>query len=169
MEKYTANELSDWLFEKAERARNPTIARKEVMSMDQRGRSTTMLGRLYFYKYSPIYGDKMSKFDKFPLCVPIERYNNGFLGVNLHYLPAASRAVLLEIMLGTKSEQTVTDDTIMRVNYQRLKSVSRVFNLAQPCIHRYIFNQVRSKFIEIYPREFDRAIQLPVDDWVFNQ
>ena len=61
MAKYTANELADWLFEKAQEAKNPQTARKHVMSMDQRGRVTTMLGRLYFYKDNPLYGDKIGR------------------------------------------------------------------------------------------------------------
>lgn len=167
--KYTSKEMQTWLFEKAAEAKDPRIARKLAMSNEERGRPFTVIGKLYLFKYNPVGRYTLPKYDKLPLCVPIERYNNGFLGLNLHYIGAVQRAALLEILLQTRSEAIVTDKTIMQVNYQRLLTNSKVEQLAIPCVHRYLFSQVRSKFIEIYPREYDLVIQLPVEDWVFNQ
>jgi hypothetical protein len=166
--KYNADELQRWLIEKAEQAKSPDIARKTILSNEQRGRSTTILGRLYFFKYSPIGRYTLPKYDRFPMCVPIERYNNGFLGLNLHYLPAGSRLSLIQMMLSTRNAFETSDVTVMKINYQMIKAINKLNTLATPCIHRYVFNQVRSKFIEIYPSEYDKAIQLPVEDWVFN-
>jgi hypothetical protein len=167
--KYTSAEMQKWLFEKAAEAKDPKIARKIVMSNDERGRAFAMLGKLYLFKYNPIGRYTLSKYDKLPLCVPIERYGNGFLGLNLHYLGVAQRSALLELLLQTRSEEIVNDKTVMKVNYQKLLTNTRVEKLAIPCVHRYVFTQVRSKFIEIYPSEYDLAVQLPVEDWVFNR
>ena len=30
--------------------------------------------------------DKLPYWDYFPLCIPIKKYKNGFMGLNLHYL-----------------------------------------------------------------------------------
>jgi hypothetical protein len=167
--KYTSEEMQKWLFEKAAAAKDPRTARKLAMSNEERGRAFTVIGKLYLFKYNPVGRYTLPKYDKLPLCVPIERYNNGFLGLNLHYIGAAQRAALLEILLQTRSEAVISDKTIMQVNYQRLLTNSKVEQLAMPCVHRYLFSQVRSKFIEIYPSEYDLAVQLPVEDWVFNQ
>jgi hypothetical protein len=167
--KYTSAELSKWLIEKAAEARNPGIARRIITTNDQRGRSTAMIGRMYFFKYEPIYGYRMPKYDKFPMCIPIERKNNGFLGLNLHYLPAGGRQKILELLLMYKSEALISDKTKMNISYDIIKSNSTLEKYAEPCIHRYIWGQCRSRFIEIYPAEFEKAIQLPVEDWVFNQ
>lgn len=167
--KYTSGEMQRWLFEKAQEAKAPNIARKIVLSNDQRGRSTTMLGRLYFFKYDPIGKYTLPKYDKFPMCIPIERRNNGFLGLNMHYIGTGARRSLLDMLLATRNVVELTDQTVIKANYQLIKSVDKINSLAAPCVHRYVFNQVRSRFIEVYPSEYDIAIQLPVEDWVFNQ
>lgn len=166
--RYTSAELQKWLVQKAVETLDPRIARKILLATDQRGRSTAMLGKLYFYKYNPLYGYKMTKYDKFPMCIPIERYHNGFLGLNLHYLPATGREALLEMMLKYKNEQVYSNATTLKVNYNTILANSGMETLAKPCIHRYLWTQCRSRFIQIYPEEFDKAIQLPVEDWVFN-
>lgn len=168
-EKYTSKELQEWLFEKALAAKNDKTARKMVLSMDQSGRSTTMIGKIYFFKYQPLYRDKLPKYDRFPMAIPIQRYNNGFLGLNLHYIGVGGRAALIDELMAFKSNSKMDDSTRMLVNWDLIKGFSRIISLAEPCVHRYIFNQCRSKFIEIYPSEYDKAIQLPVADWVFNQ
>lgn len=168
-QKYTSDELAEWLIEKALSARSSTEARKLVSAMDQRGRSITMLGKLYFFKYDPLWKHKLVKYDKFPMCVPIERYGNGFLGLNLHYLPIGERTSLLTEMLEFANNDAMDKTTKMLVNWTKIKGFSRLHSAAQPCVHRYLFNNVRSKFIEIYPNEFDKAVQLPVEDWVFKQ
>ena len=167
--KYTSAEMQKWLFEKAAQTKDPKTVRKIVMSNDMRGRSTAMLGRMYFFKYNPIGRYDLPKYDKFPMCIPIERYSNGFLGINLHYLNGSTRAALLEILLRFKSEAVIDDQTKIIADYNTLKAFSALEKLAMPCVHRYVFTQVRSKFIEVYPSEFNMAIQLPVEDWVFNQ
>lgn len=168
-DKYTSAELSKWLVEKAEKTKNPTTARRIITTNDQRGRSTVMVGRMFFYHYEPKFGDRMTKYDKFPMCIPLKRLGNGFLGLNLHYLDAGSRARLIELLLVYKSEALITDNTRMMIDYDMLKSDRRLERLAMPCVHRYLWSQCRSRFIEILPSEYDKAIQLPVENWVFNQ
>lgn len=168
-QRYTSAEMQKWLFEKAAEAKDPKIARKIAMSNEERGRAFTMIGKLYLFKYNPIGRYTLPKYDKLPLCIPIQKYGNGFLGLNLHYLGQAQRQALLELLLQTRSEATINDNTVMRIDYQMLQTNTRVEKLAMPCVHRYVFSQVRSKFIEIYPSEYDLAVQLPVEDWVFNQ
>lgn len=166
---YTSAELNKWLIEKAEKTRNPDVARRILASNDQRGRATAMTGRMFFFRYSPKFGDKMTKYDRFPMCIPIERLGNGFLGLNLHYLDVGSRTRLIELLLRYKSEALISDKTRMMVDYDLIKADAKVFNLARPCVHRYLWSQCRSRFIEIYPSEYDKAVQLPVENWVFNQ
>lgn len=166
--KYTSQEMQRWLFEKAAQTKNPTIARRLVVSNDQRGRSITILNRMYFFRYNPVGRYTLPKYDKFPMCIPIQRYSNGFLGLNLHYLPADARMKMIEMVLTTGGVFADADVTAMRVNYQLIKASAALESLAGPCIHRYLFSQVRSRFIEILPSEYEMAVQLPVEDWVFN-
>lgn len=167
-QKYSSSELSKWFIEKAEEAKSATTARKIIASNDQRGRSTAMVGRMYFFRYAPKYGDRMTKFDRFPMCIPIERYGNGFLGLNLHYLPAGGRSKLLEMLLVYKSEALIGEKTRLMIDYDMLHTSAALEKYSIPCVHRYLWSQCRSRFIEIYPPEFDKAIQLPIEDWVYN-
>lgn len=167
--RYTSAEMQKWLFEKAAQAKTPAAARKTVLSNEQRGRSGTLIGRMYFYKYDPKGKLTLSEYDKFPMCVPIEKYSDGFLGLNLHYLPEGARMNLVKLLLMQRNTAEVNDRTVMQVNYDLVRTVKKINKLAAPCVHRYLFTQVRSRFIEIYPSEYDIATQLPVEDWVFNQ
>jgi hypothetical protein len=39
----------------------------------------------------------------------------------------------------------------------------------RPCIKRYLFAHVRSPFIEVTADEWDKAAQLTVENFVYNQ
>ena len=61
------------------------------------------------------------------------------------------------------------ETTRLKLSYDLLEGSKKLNSLARPCVKRYLFNHCRSQFIEIYIDEFDKAIQLPVEDWVFNR
>ena len=167
-EKYSSRDLQKWLFDKALEATAPK-ARQLIMRNDQRHRETTFVGRLYFFKYDPKYKDTLSQYDKFPMVFPIEIYNDGFLGLNLHYLGTRERQAILGRLLKFKSNEKMDKTTRLRLSYDLIMSTTRLNTLARPCVKRYLFTQVRSQFIEVYMDEFDKAIQLPVEDWVFKR
>ena len=52
------------------------------------------------------------------------------------------------------------DDTRLRkLTYQRLNSAAR-FRFYRPCIKKYLNSQVRSRFFEVHPTEWDIALFL---------
>ena len=167
-EKYTSDELAKWLIEKAQTVNGPR-ARKLLATNDQRGRDTTIVGKLYFFKYDPKWKTRLMKYDKFPMCFPIERYGNGFLGLNLHYLGVGERQALVNRLLEYKNNKYTDERSKLNLSYDLIESTKKLSSLSRPCIHRYLFNNCRSQFIEIYPEEYDKAIQLPVEDWVFKR
>lgn len=169
VKEYTSAELQDWLFQKATEARSANIARKIILGNDQRGRDTTVIGRLYFFKYDPKWKHKLVKYDKFPMVFPLERYSDGFLGINLHYLSAGDRQVLIDGMLQYKNNTLMDESTRLLLSYKRLMAIANIRSMAQMCVKRYLFRHVKSQFIEILADEYDKAIQLPVEDWVFKQ
>lgn len=165
--KYTNQELQAWLFEKARRMNAPE-ARKLVMKSRKTGQGSTIVGKVYFYKYDPKWKAILPKYDMFPLTVIIEPYSNGFLGLNLHYLSVGERIALLDELSEFASNDMLDETTRFLISYKRLKATSMAFSLAKPCVKRYLWTHCRSKFVEVYPTEFDKAVQLPVEDWVFN-
>ena len=166
--KYSSKDLGKWLIKKADEARNPRIARKILVGNDQRARSNALFGRLYFFKYNPLYGEQMTKYDKFPMVLLIKMYPNGFLGLNLHYLSPAKREALLDLMIELNPTDPVGNNYKFDITWDKIIAFSELEALATPCVHRYRFDRCRSRFIQIYPHEFDMAIQLPVEDWVYN-
>lgn len=167
-EKYSSRDLQKWLFEKALNAAAPQ-ARQMLIRNDQRGREDALIGRLYFFKYDPKGKAYLPKYDKFPMVFPIEQYQDGFLGLNLHYLSIRERQALLGQLMEFQNNKKFDETTKLKLSYDLLQGSKRLNSMARPCIKRYLFNHCRSQFIEIYIDEYEKAIQLPVEDWVFNR
>ena len=166
--KYSQRDLHQWLVSKALEASGPH-ARRVIRANDERSRDNTIIGKLYFFAYDPKWKDKLSKYDKFPMVFPIELYGDGFLGLNLHYLGVAERQRLLGKLMDYANNDKMNKNTKLKLSYDLIQSTRSLNTLARPCIKRYLFSHCRSRFIQIYANEFDKAIQLPVADWVFNR
>ena len=102
-------------------------------------------GALNMFIYDPKLKNKLPYYDTFPLVLPIERYRDGFLGINFHYLPYALRARLLSRL-------------DPNANYSALKNV----RLVKPTLKRYLNTNVRSRFRKLEEEDFMTAIMLPV-------
>jgi len=136
-----------------------------LMKDRDRLKNKSMIGRMYFYFYDPKTKDTMPYYDRFPLVIPIERYNDGFLGLNLHYIHPKYRMILLDKLSDTMSNDTYDEKTKLKINYRYLAAASRIFE-ANPCIKRYLFTQIESRFLEITADEWDIAAMLPVESFV---
>ena len=136
-----------------------------LMRDRERLKGTSMIGKMYFYFYDPKTKDSMPYYDRFPLVIPIEKYNDGFLGLNLHYIHPKHRMILLDKLSDTISNDTYDEKTKLKINYRYLAAASRIFE-ANPCIKRYLFTQIESRFLEITADEWDIAAMLPVESFV---
>lgn len=164
--KYTDAELGQWIKKKAQTAMG---FRRNILANDTRAKDTTVIGRLYFFQYSAKHKDKLPIWDKFPLVFPIERYNDGFLGLNLHYLMYEERAILLNRLFKYRTNNRLDRSTRLKLSYDLLASTKTLNSVARPCIKRYLWTHVKSKFIEIEPQEWPMAIELPVEMWVVKK
>ena len=169
VQRYTREELQKFLIEKAERASDPSLARKIIRSMDMRGRATAVVGRMYFFKYEAKGKNYLPKFDRFPLVIPLERYSDGFFGINLHYVGGGARLAIIGELMKYANNELSDKSTKLDVNYNLIKSLSKIESITKPCYKRYLFSHVRSRFIEFYADEYEKAIQLPVEMWHFKQ
>jgi hypothetical protein len=120
---------------------------------------------MYFYFYDPKTKEKMKYYDRFPLVIPIEKYKDGFLGLNLHYIHPKQRIILLDKLSATASNKTYDENTKLRISYAYLAAAAKAFE-ANPCIKRYLFSHVQSRFLEITANEWDIAVMLPVESFV---
>jgi hypothetical protein len=144
-------------------ALKPTKA--QLMSDRERLRNNSIIGRMYFYFYDPKTKDKLPYYDKFPLVIPIERYPDGFLGLNLHYIHPKQRIILLDKLSEIATDNNFDANTRLRISYDYLSKASRMFE-AKPCIKRYLFSHVQSRFLEITADEWDIAALLPVESFM---
>ena len=115
-------------------------------------------GRLNMFFYNPKFKKKLPYYDTFPLVLPLETYGDGFLGLNLHYLPIPLRIKLLDRLVDYSNNTNFDESTRIIVDYSRLKRVK----LIQPTIHKYLASQVQSQFRRIDADEFTVATLLPV-------
>ena len=115
-------------------------------------------GKLNMFFYDPKFKKKLPYYDTFPLVLPLETYNDGFLGVNLHYLPIPLRIKLLDRLVDYSNNTAFDESTRLVVNYSRLKNIK----LIKPTIHKYLAGHVKSQFRRIDADEFTVATLLPV-------
>ena len=139
--------------------------RAALLKDRDRLKERSVIGKMYFYFYDPKTKEKMKYYDRFPLVIPIERYNDGFLGLNLHYIHPKYRMTMLDKLSATASNSAYDEKTKLRISYQYLTAASKVFE-ATPCIKRYLFSQIESRFLEITADEWDIAALLPMESFV---
>jgi hypothetical protein len=120
---------------------------------------------MYFYSYDPKTKETLPYYDRFPLVIPIEPYNDGFLGLNLHYLPPQLRLVLLDKLYNLLTDTSFDEFTRLKLSYSLLSSTSR-YKEFQPCLKRYLFSHLRSRFIEVPADQWEIAIFLPTEQFV---
>ena len=139
--------------------------RAALLKDRDRLKERSVIGKMYFYFYDPKTKEKMKYYDRFPLVIPIERYNDGFLGLNLHYIHPKYRMTMLDKLSATASNSAYDEKTKLRISYKYLAAASKVFE-ATPCIKRYLFSQIESRFLEITADEWDIAALLPMESFV---
>ena len=139
-------------------------SRDSLMKDQGRLTNNVSIGKLYFFFYNPKLKDSLPYYDRFPLVIPIERYQDGFLGLNLHYIHPKQRIILLDKLSNTLSNRNYDENTRMRITYEYLKAASNIFE-ATPCIKRYLYPHIKSRFLEISSNEWDIAALLPMENF----
>jgi hypothetical protein len=125
---------------------------------DGKQSSSPFFGNLNMFFYDPKFKKTLPYYDRFPLVLPIERYSDGFLGINLHYLPIPLRIRLLDELMDYSTDTKFDSKTKINTNYQQLKNVK----LLKPTLKRYLAGKVKSRFRRVDADEFTVATLLPV-------
>ncbi len=151
-----------WLKAKVGELR-PTPA--ALMRDRERLKDKSIIGKMYFFFYDPKTKDSLPYYDRFPLVIPIERYPDGFLGLNLHYISPKQRIILLDKLSVFLNNDDYDETTKFRLRYHTLKNASRIFE-GTPCIKRYLYKHVDSRFLEIPAEEWDIAALIPYEYFI---
>lgn len=126
------------------------------------------IGGMYLFTYDAKTKEKLPFFDMNPLVFPIEFYKDGFLGINLHYLPPLARAALMDSLTALATDNKYNKKTKLAISYSILKAYSSQFAGFENCIKRYLYGYVRSSFHEVYAKDWDKAVLLPLQSWSVN-
>ncbi len=149
----------DWYRETARKMK--TVNERSLMKGDQeRLTGQPIVGSMYMFSYDPKWKEELPYYDTFPLVFPFRKVPGGFYGLNLHYLPLQLRARLMDALYGYANNTRYDESTKLKLNYELLKSVSNL-KFFSPCVKHYLDDHVRSRFIYVYPSEWDIALFLP--------
>lgn len=124
------------------------------------------IGRLYMYVYDPKHKQTLPYYDVFPMTFVMDFYNDGFLGMNMHYLNPLLRARLMEELLKHQKTQTRKGkkEQYLDISYYVLKAAG-ANKYFKPTIKRYLFDHVRSPFAEVLEPQWENAVFMPTEQF----
>lgn len=165
-----------WFRDTARRVKN--VNRNKLMNDPQNvveTLTTQSIGKMYSFFYDPKHKDTLPFYDQFPLIFMLGPKEEGFLGINLHYLPPVLRAKLMDALYDILNNQRFDKTTKLKISYELLNNASK-FRYFRPCLKHYLFDHVQSHFLNIEPKFWDAALMLPTEkfrkadiDTVWNQ
>ena len=121
-------------------------------------------GRMYSYFYDPKYAEVLPYYDIFPVTLILQLEKNGFMGLNLHYIPPRYRIALLDQLYryAIKDDEDADDmQTRLRISWDILRSAAKL-KWAKPCLKRYLTSHVVGPALEVTPDHWDTVAMLPL-------
>jgi len=141
-----------------------SVNRDRLLREKSQIRSTVEPGSMYMFAYEAKHKDTLPYYDAFPVIFPVRLLDDGFLGLNFHYLQPRLRAMLMDSLYTLNTDPKMTQKSKIQLSYQLLRSASQ-FKHFQPCLKRYLYSQFRSRFIYVDPDTWDIALFLPTEQF----
>jgi hypothetical protein len=160
-----AKESLQWLMTKIADLKRVSHIASDISKEKSRQVNQFKLGGLYFYYYDAKTKKELPYWDRFPLVIVLEKYSDGFLGLNLHYLPLKYRIIFMEKLMDYAVLNEEGDVKRIRITYDILNSTRR-FKEFQPCLKRYLTSNIKSKILVVQPNEWDIALFLPIQQFM---
>ena len=139
------------------------VSRKGLMAQGPI-RSRQVYGSMYNFQYDPKTKKTLPYYDRFPLCIPVQKAKGGFYGMNLHYLHPRVRAQFLDALMDLATNDKYDRSTKMRLSYKLIKSSGKL-RWFKPCFKHYLSEHIKSKLLLIEPQDWEIAIFLPTDSF----
>jgi hypothetical protein len=136
-----------------------------IKSEPQRNVNRIIPGEMYLFAYDAKTKDTLPYWDMFPLVFPFKKLKDGFIGLNMHYLPYVMRVRLLDRLMDFKTNSLLNDNTRLRYSWSTIQGASR-FKMAEPCVHRYLTDHIQSPMKKIDSNDWATALLLPVERFV---
>jgi hypothetical protein len=94
--------------------------------------------------------------------IPFNIYDDGFIGINLHYANKDDRSKILQYLFRLRSKRTSRE--YVRISYRSLQAATKS-SVLQPCIHRYLSNHIKTRLVKIDMSEWENIASLPLAQW----
>lgn len=157
----------DWFREKASATMNINTSR--LIAGNKEYQTTRIVpGHLYMFGYDAKMKDVLPFYDRFPVVFPFSRDADSFTGINLHYLPQIYRARLMDALYQVVTDQKFNEKTRLNLSYRLLQSSSK-FKYFEPCVKKYLFSHVQTKFLQVPSNEWDIALFLPLERFTVSK
>jgi len=153
-------EARNWLRQKAAEVR--TVNPKATIQQGPVLTNRISPGNMYLFAYDPKTKEDLPYYDRFPLVFPFRKVQDGFYGINMHYLPPILRAKLMDALYDTVNNDKMDETTRLRINYRILQSAAK-FRYFEPCVKHYLNNHVKTRFLMVDPKQWDVALFLPLE------
>jgi len=141
-----------------------SVNRDRLLREKSQIRTSVEPGSMYMFAYEAKHKDTLPYYDAFPVIFPVRLLDDGFLGLNFHYLQPQLRAMLMDSLYTLNTDPKLTQNAKIKLSYQLLRGASQ-FKHFQPCLKRYLYSQFRSKFVYVDPNTWDIALFLPTEQF----
>ena len=158
-----------WYRQKVQELLPSPRGRQLIKEGGKEGKTTRRpnFGTMNLFYYRPKTPARLRYFDVFPLVIPMgKRLNNGFVGINFHFLSVPQRWALLERLQAfqTPSELDAFDSEegggeVISLFWSQIKKKRGV----KPIVRRYLTEYMKSRFLRIEISEMLIAASLPVE------
>ena len=154
----------EWLANRIAEIKNPGAIPRGISRETYRQTTGFKLGGMYCFYYDPKTKEKLDYYDRFPMVLVLDRYTDGFLGLNLHYLPFQYRIAFLGKLMNFAQMDAAGEIQRLRVTYDILIA-SKSLKAFKPCLKRYLTGHIQSKILAIQSNEWDIAAFLPLQQF----
>jgi hypothetical protein len=127
-----------------------------------------MPGKMYMFTYDAKHKETLPYWDRFPLVLPFRKTQDGFYGINLHYLPYQLRAKLLDKLMIFANNQKMDATTKLKYSWEMVDGAAK-FAPIKPCVKQYLNAHIQSPFLQIESNDWATALMLPVERFVGAQ
>ena len=136
-----------------------------IKSSSEKNTTRVLPGQMYLFMYEPKTQDSLPYWDQFPLVFPFRKLPDGFIGLNMHYLPYPLRIKLLDRLMEFKNNNRLDETTKLKFSWNLIQGISRL-RIAEPCVHRYLMSHLKSPMKRVDSADWASALMLPVERFV---
>jgi hypothetical protein len=120
------------------------------------------IGSMYLFVYDPKHKETLPYYDTYPLVLPFSPLPDGFLGINIHYLPYLARFKLLDNLMKLNTDRKISEKSKIQLSWELLNSSSKYYS-ATACVKHYLKSHLKSNFLKINFTDWKTAAMLPIE------